>query len=68
MDSHYGHMYMRCYSAVQTTVYNTSTITQIAIVLFLFKARLETSRFVGLYQLTIILKHFKYELSSCQLK
>ena len=40
MDTYYGHMYMRCHSAVQTTGYNTTTIDQIAIVLFLFKVRL----------------------------
>ena len=40
MDTHHGHMYTRCHSAVQTTGYNTPTIDQIAIVLFLFKVRL----------------------------
>ena len=34
MVTHYGLVYTRCHSAVQTTVYNKSTITQIAIVLF----------------------------------
>ena len=29
MNTHYGHLNMPCHSAVQTTLYNTLTITQI---------------------------------------
>ena len=32
------------------------------------KCVFETSRFIGLYQLTITLIHFKYELSRCLLE
>ena len=59
--THYGHMYMRWHSGVYTSVYDTSTITQIAIVFNnpIQSASFETDKFIGLYQLTITLKHFK---------